>query len=416
MISIASLIKIFMFFALFSSAIAKQGRIRRAGKGVGYNVLKFGARPDGRSDSTKAFMAAWKGACGSKVPATISVPKGRYLLKKIDFVGPCINHDITFHISGTLMAPSDYWILGATEHWIAFQNVVGVTVLGGIINAQGTALWKCKAARKRCPMGTTSLVVTNSKFVVIKGLKSLNSQMFNIVIHRCRNVKLKGVKIFASAKSPNTDGIHVDLSKAVQITNSDIRSGDDCISIGPGSTQVVVDTINCGPGHGISIGSLGQGYHEPGVEGITIKNVRFTNTQNGLRIKTWGRPSKGFVRNVVFQHISMKNVQNPIIIDQMYCPYHQCPHYASGIKISNVKYRDIYGTSATKKAIKLNCSKKYPCTGIQMQNVKLSFRNKRAQASCSSSYGSTSGLVQPPSCLHNLYRANKGNGHRKKGF
>ncbi|KAJ8755456.1 hypothetical protein K2173_019254 [Erythroxylum novogranatense] len=408
---IASLVKIFVFFILASSAIAKKAGTKYAGKVVRYNVLKFGARPDGRTDSTNAFLAAWKQACGSKIPATISVPKGRYLLKETDFIGPCMNHAIRFHISGTLLAPSDYWALGNVDHWIAFQNVVGVTVVGGILNGQGTGLWNCKATGKNCPVGTTSLVITNSRFVVIKGLKSLNSQMFNFVVHRSRNVKLKGVKIYASGKSPNTDGIHVDLSKGVEITNSDIRSGDDCISLGPGSTRITIDNINCGPGHGISIGSLGQGYHEPGVQDITIKNVRFTNTQNGLRIKTWGRPSKGFVRNVRFQHISMKNVQNPIIIDQMYCPYNQCPHYASGIRISNVRYEDVYGTSATKEAIKLNCSKKYPCTGIEMQNVKLRFNNQNAQALCSSSYGSTSGLVQPPSCLNNYNSGKEGNVH-----
>ena len=38
------------------------------------------------------------------------------------------------------------------------------------------------------------------------------------------------------------------------------------------------------------------------------------------------RPSNGFVKNVVFQHIGMVNVQNPIVIDQNYCPSQEnCP-------------------------------------------------------------------------------------------
>lgn len=75
-----------------------------------------------------------------------------------------------------------------------------------------------------------------------------------------------------------------------------------------------------------SIGSLGKDFDEKGVENVTVKSVTFTNTQNGVRIKAWGRPSKGFAKNVLFQHAIMSNVQNPILIDQNYCPSNKnCP-------------------------------------------------------------------------------------------
>ena len=65
---------------------------------------------------------------------------------------------------------------------------------------------------------------------------------------------------------------------------------------------------------------------EDGVQNVTVKTATFTNTQNGVRIKTWGKPSKGFARNILFQDIIMNNVQNPIIIDQNYCPNNKgCP-------------------------------------------------------------------------------------------
>lgn len=60
---------------------------------------------------------------------------------------------------------------------------------------------------------------------------------------------------------------------------------------------------------------------------MTVKSVTFTGTENGVRIKTWARPSHGFVRGVLFQHLQMVNVQNPVIIDQNYCPGEKnCPH------------------------------------------------------------------------------------------
>ena len=75
-----------------------------------------------------------------------------------------------------------------------------------------------------------------------------------------------------------------------------------------------------------SIGSLGKGYEEKGVENVTVKTAVFTGTENGLRIKTWGRPSEGFVKGVVFEHAVMQNVRNPITIDQNYCPDEKrCP-------------------------------------------------------------------------------------------
>lgn len=69
-----------------------------------------------------------------------------------------------------------------------------------------------------------------------------------------------------------------------------------------------------------SIGSLGWDLQEPGVQNVTVKTVTFKGTQNGVRIKTWARASNGFVKSVLFQHLVMVNVQNPVIIDQNYCP------------------------------------------------------------------------------------------------
>lgn len=80
----------------------------------------------------------------------------------------------------------------------------------------------------------------------------------------------------------------------------------------------------------ISIGSLGREVQEDGVENVTVKSATFTNTQNGVRIKTWGKPSNGFARSVIFQDIVMVNVENPIIIDQNYCPDNKgCPGQVS---------------------------------------------------------------------------------------
>ena len=71
----------------------------------------------------------------------------------------------------------------------------------------------------------------------------------------------------------------------------------------------------------------------------------------------------------------------------------------SGIKISNVVYRGIQGTSATPIAIKFDCSATNPCSGIELNDVNLNCVDQSAQSSCSNVNGKAYGTVQPNSCL-----------------
>lgn len=122
---------------------------------VTYNVVDLGANPDGKTDSTNSFVTAWAAACGLTKPAILYVPTGRYLIQSLHFRGQCNNSAITIRIDGTLMAPSDYGVIGNAGNWLLFEGVSGVTVRGGILDGQGTGLWDCKASRKSCPSGAT---------------------------------------------------------------------------------------------------------------------------------------------------------------------------------------------------------------------------------------------------------------------
>uniref|UniRef100_A0A0D3C654 Polygalacturonase n=1 Tax=Brassica oleracea var. oleracea TaxID=109376 RepID=A0A0D3C654_BRAOL len=145
------------------------------------------------------------------------------------------------------------------------------------------------------------------------------------------------------------------------------------------------------------IGSLGRSEDEQGVENVIVSNVDFMSTDNGVRIKTWGKDSKSFVRNIVFQHINMKMVKNPIIINQHYCLDKPCPKKESGVEVSNVRYEDIQGTSNTEVAVMLDCSKDKPCTDIVMGNVNLVLQMVygSAQASCNNANGLANDVVVP---------------------
>ncbi|KAM0024945.1 putative endo-polygalacturonase [Helianthus debilis subsp. tardiflorus] len=232
-----------VIIALVSSTSAK----------VTYNVTSFGAKGDGNTDSTKAFLSAWSAACNSTKSAVIYVPTGTFLLATaITFAGErCQSSSITMRIYGTLVAPFNYAAIANSGDWIRFHRVNHVTISGGTLDARGGSLWSCKTSGKSCPSGATTLGIYNSKNIVISGLKSVNSQMFHILLDTCTNAKLQGVSISASGASPNTDGIHLISSNGVTILNSKIATGDDCISIGPGNSNLWIQTVACGPGHGI---------------------------------------------------------------------------------------------------------------------------------------------------------------------
>lgn len=117
-----------------------------------YDVTRYGAKPDGVTDSTPAFLKAWQAACSSTTAATINVPKGRYLLKAVTFRGPCKN-SIKIQIAGTIVAPTDYRALGNSGYWILFIKVDKVSVIGGSLDGRAAGFWACRKSGKSCPVG-----------------------------------------------------------------------------------------------------------------------------------------------------------------------------------------------------------------------------------------------------------------------
>lgn len=118
-----------------------------------YNVIDLGAKSDGETDSTQAFLKAWAAACSSVKASTIYVPTGRYLIKNIVFRGPCKNK-IAIQIKGTIVAPTDYHVIGKTGNWILFVQVDRVSVIGGTLDAQGAGFWACRKSGQNCPVGS----------------------------------------------------------------------------------------------------------------------------------------------------------------------------------------------------------------------------------------------------------------------
>ncbi|KAG6468034.1 hypothetical protein ZIOFF_072600 [Zingiber officinale] len=244
----------------------------------------------------------------------------------------------------------------------------------------------------------------------IGGLRLINSTMMHVSVAKSERVGISNITIIAPEDSPNTDGIHVQESKFVNISNSIIGTGDDCVSLSEGAEDITIRNVTCGPGHGISIGSLGKKGSRATASNIHVSNCTLTQTTNGVRIKTWQARSpfsmifggSGFARNISFVNITMNGVTHPIIIDQYYCPNSVCDVHESAVEVIDVKYIGVTGSSSRDVAVALNCSQSVPCNGIVMDSVNLWHANEgeEVQSHCINANGSARNQVTPAvSCL-----------------
>ncbi|KAF8390456.1 hypothetical protein HHK36_024982 [Tetracentron sinense] len=332
-----------------------------------FDVLSFGAKGDGVSDDSKAFQAAWKAAC--KVEwATVEIPSEfKFLIKPITIQGPCMPH-LVLQIDGTLLAPPKIgaWPKSSLFQWINFKWIHNFTIQGtGTINGQGSAWWGL------------------SQVHYIQALR----------FYACYDVTVRNIRII------NSPQCHLKFDS----------SGDDCVSIQTGCSNVHIHHIDCGPGHGISLGGLGKDESLACVSGVVVENITVQNALYGVRIKTW-QGGLGSVKNVSFSNIQVSDVKIPIMIDQFYCDKKFCKNQTGAVAISGVKYDKIIGTYSV-QPIHLACSDNVPCTGVDLINIQLEPSPGYQQALCWNSYGKSQAPLVPSSIDYCLRR---GGGSVKK--
>ncbi|CAI0467227.1 unnamed protein product [Linum tenue] len=351
-------------------------------QGVLFDVVKYGAVADGQTESQNAFVAAWEAACnhnGSESP-TFYVPEGTYFVGALVFQGPCFNgRTPKIMIRGSLIAPSSLSAFKNTD-WIQFKDLTEIELDGenGVLDGRGAVeAWKQVSCSKssRCKEMVTSLKFSNVSYGTISNITLSNGKGFHMGFYLCNNIRVENVTILSPWDSPNTDGIHISRSVNVTVDSSDIGVGDDCVSIGPGSVNVSVSNVQCGPGHGISIGSLGKYPDEEDVIGITVQNCTINGTQNGIRVKTWPGSPAGSATGILFENIAMINVSNPVMIDQEYCPSRTCNiTKPSRVKLKDIEVKNVTGTyngDAPTPPVTLLCSTHQPCENINLIDIDL---------------------------------------------
>ncbi|CAN1842777.1 PG1 [Linum perenne] len=367
-----------------------------AGGGPGgvFDVMKYGAVAGG--DVSQAMLKAWTEACASASPSKVVVPPGDYTAGVTKFVGPC-KAPIQFEINGIIKAPPS--IPG--DSWLSIEDVTDLRLIGtGTLDGQGAQCWASKGG----PQTAGEFIFQNLRFQnIINGwvedITSKDSKFFHMATLDCNNMTFSHVNVIAPATSVNTDGIHLSRSQHITITDSTIGTGDDCVSMIDNLDTITIQNTKCGPSHGISIGSLGKYQKEGPVKNIFVRQCTIANSDNGIRIKSWPDKFATACSGIHFEDITLENVENPIIIDQQYCPNGECTTKApSPVEISDVTFKNVKGTSKTKEIIQLICSSAHPCLNVQMSNIDITFNGGPGVAICQNVKPVITGIMNPPGC------------------
>ncbi|KAG6637115.1 hypothetical protein I3843_11G152700 [Carya illinoinensis] len=367
-----------------------------------FNVIQYGAVGNGQTDDSQSFLKAWEDACGaSEGTPTLEIPNGMtFMLSPVAFKGPCKANSVHVLLQGTIVAPSrDAW--NGKNEWIQFAEINGLMIDGGgQIDGQGSSWWQdCNSNCER----PTALHINDCQASRLTGIKHLNSAKNHISISGCSDFYISDLEITAPGESPNTDGIDISHSSAITIEKSIIGTGDDCIAINGGTSNIKITQVTCGPGHGISIGSLGEDGKYDTVEDVYVGGCTFKGCQNGARIKTWDGGA-GYARKITFEDITLEDSRHPIIIDQFYSSHDgtQGPSKGSSVAVSDVTYRNVHGTSADDEAIIFNCAEE-SCKNIVLDqiDITLSDPGKDAQAVCKNAEGTATSTVPSVTCLSN---------------
>ena len=240
------------------------------------NILDFGAIADGKTDNTNAFKETIE-FCSNKGGGIVFVPSGEF------YTGPiALKSNITLYLSpGSVIRFSsnldDYTPVKtrwegtechAIHPMIFGDNLENISIVGsGVIDGQGSAWWKLlrdfrsgkikkldykiineiaelnKDVDKSGSGGggietnflRPSLIqLKNCKKVSLDGFITQNSAFWNTHILYCDNVSISNVMFKNPDNSPNTDGLDVDSSRNVRISNSTFDVGDDCLCLKSG--------------------------------------------------------------------------------------------------------------------------------------------------------------------------------------
>lgn len=180
------------------------------------------------------------------------------------------------------------------------EECENVSISGmGTIDCNGTSFIREKAEYtggwkyERIDASTPPRVVffTGCRNVRITDITMTNQPAgWSYWIHDCDFVTMDRLKILAEVQYPNNDGIHINSSRDVTVSNCSIVTGDDSIIVRANNVSLAEDKV---------------------CERVTVTNCSLTSYANGIRI---GWINDGTIRNCVFSNIVMTDTNCGITI------------------------------------------------------------------------------------------------------
>lgn len=318
-----------------------------------FDITKFGAVGDGRTDCTAAIAKAVD-ACAEAGGGRVVVPAGEF------FTGPIhLKSNVNLHLAATNSVlkfstdPKDYlpavftrfestecYNLSPLIYALRQKNVAvtGVGLLDGQADISNWMAWKADAKRKKLvKMAEDNVPVEQRQFgvddhlrpnfiqfnrcrnVMVEGVRIRRSPMWEINPVLCTNVIVRGVNIISHMA--NNDGCDPESCRDVLIERCLFDTGDDCIAIKSGrnadgrrigvpASNLVIRDCTMRDGHaGTAIGSEISG----GCSNVFVEHCEMssTNLACALRLKN------NAIRGGVLQNIFMRDCNVGIVKDSV---------------------------------------------------------------------------------------------------
>lgn len=280
-----------------------------------YDVRKYGATGNGKSNDAAAIQKAID-ACAKNGGGIVVLDNGTFLSGGIAFKSNVELHltstaillgspDLTTYNKdkkSTFGEPSRSFIYAADCHHIALTGT-------GKIDGQGH-LFTSTATYALRPL---LVQLRDSQDVRINDLLLTNSAVWACWLLHCERVKINGIRI-DNPISPNRDGIDIDGSREVHISNCNIKTEDDSIAFkvsqkGYPCRDIVV--TNCLISSKCAAIRFGPDAID-NIENVAISNCVIRDTKlNGIKIQ---ESMGGSMHNITFSNIVMENTRGPISI------------------------------------------------------------------------------------------------------
>jgi polygalacturonase len=377
-----------------------------------YVITDHGAIGNGKTLNTQAIQAIIDSSA-TDGGGVIVVPKGTFLTGAI-FLKQGVNLQIEKDgmLKGTT-DPNEYpvvktrWEGAETDRRAALLNAIdlnGVEVTGeGTIDGSGEE-WvrlfnelnsqKGIQPQSKPPVprpGRPKLICfQNCRKVRISNLSLLNSASWGLHILYSEDVVVENLKSRAAHNIPNSDGIDVDSSRRVLISQCDIDSNDDCISLKAGrdadglrvnkpSEDIIVEKCRFGYGHGgVAIGSETSG----SIRNVEVRDCSASD-DNWAPIRFKSTASRGgVVENIIYKNIEMHNVRRAFEFNLLYSAANAGnPPAKVLVEIRNVQLINVSGDAKSAgimyglpdspiRDVKFENCKITADKGLEVQNIK----------------------------------------------